>query len=193
MVDHALGISDCQIPSELSINSLLRRTAWPKITFRCTVRCSNGRRSRSARLSCRGPGCGEEERARGRARGAVPRALRHFPPCTTPISRTTLPRPSDTSRKPRIISLGRKGSSTSWFRPDRRPIAPSRCFMLWRRAYTPLSSIARRSSSGARPDGPSVTVNRSSAARHGDRPACLMCWNRRKTLVGALATKATTC
>jgi hypothetical protein len=29
--------------------------------------------------------------------------------------------------------------------------------MLWRRACTPLSSIARRSSSGARHDGPSVT------------------------------------
>jgi hypothetical protein len=34
----------------------------------------------------------------------------------------------------------------------------SRCFMLSRRACTRLSSIARRSSSGARTDGPSVRV-----------------------------------
>ena len=36
-----------------------------------------------------------------------------------------------------------------------------------------------------------MTVNRSSAtsapSQNGDRPACLRCWNRRKTLVGAFS------
>ena len=47
-----------------------------------------------------------------------------------------------------------KRSLTSWFSGERRPIAPHRCFMHWRSACTPSSSIAERSSIGATTDGP---------------------------------------
>jgi PPK2 family polyphosphate:nucleotide phosphotransferase len=47
---------------------------------------------------------GEEEGACGRGGGTVPRALRHFQPCATPISGTTLPRPNDTPSRASINS-----------------------------------------------------------------------------------------
>jgi hypothetical protein len=60
-----------------------------------------------------------------------------------PASLITLPRPSDTSRKPRPVLLGRNRLSTSYLGADMKSIAPSRCFMPWRSACTPSSSITR--------------------------------------------------